>query len=193
VRTMTAPTVVGWRRYLELALAGLRAMLDVAMMVVGVALVGLAATVVLGGLGIIDRELNLSTAATLGSGLVIAVIGAFGLGITSEGSMRAAYRLVTFEPVEALVARVGGAIVVGLALVIGAGRAEPLVAELTMPLREALEVVRAVGQAGLVTAFVGAPAAWLIDWRGWSRRWPGLETVPVFVVWAFATMLLFTP
>jgi len=193
VRAMAAPTVAGWRRYLELVVAGLRAMLDVAMMVLGVALVGLAVTVVLGGLGIIGRELDLSTAATLGSGLVIAVVGAFGLGITSEGSMRAAYRLVAFEPLEALGARAGGAFVMAVLLLVAADQMQPLVVDLTMPIQESVEVIRAVGRAGFVTGFLGAPLAWLIDWRGWSRRWPGLETVPVYLVWALATMLFFTP
>ena len=190
---MTVPATVGWKRYVDLALAGARAMLDLSMMVVGIALVGLAAAVVLAGFGLVDRRLDLSTGAMLGSALVLAVVGAFGLGVASEGSMRAAYRLLFFDPVEALIARAAGAVVMAGLLLVAVGKIEPYVGDLTAPILEGLEVVRASAKAGFVAAIIGAPLAWAIDWRGWSRRWPGLETLPIFLVWAIATMAMFTP
>lgn len=193
MRTVTVPTTASWRRYAELVLAGLRAMLDLAMMVVGAALVGLALAVVLAGFGVVDRRLDLSTGAMLGSGLVLAVVGAFGLGVASEGSMRAAYRLLFFDPIEALVARVVGIVAMAIVLLVVAGRVEPFVADLTVPILEGVEVIRAGARAAFATAVIGVPFAWAVDWRGWSRRWPGIETLPLYLVWTVATMIFFTP
>src|SRR3990172_9570581 len=86
--------------------------LDVGLLVVGTALVSLAIVVLLDGFDVLDVGLTRSTGEMLGSGLVIAVFGAFALGVAVEGPIRA-LRTRTGSEMEMLLIRAGSLVLVG--------------------------------------------------------------------------------
>lgn len=189
------PRLSTLRYYATLSVSAGRALLDLGMMVVGVGLVGLGFAVLLRGMALIDPTLELSTGAVLVSSLVLGVSGAFALGVTSEGGMRAARRLIGgFHPLEAAAARVVAAALVGILLLVVAGRLGPLVADLPFPLQVGVAAVHAAGAAAFVVAPLGTALVWLlVDWLHWDAVVPGLDVPVVFLVWAVAAMMLYHP
>lgn len=180
--------------YLRLAVATFRTMLDLAMLVVGSALVGLGAAVLVDTLGIVDVGLGLGIAGGLGSALVLAVVGAFAIGVASEGGYGAPTSTAAFPSLEVAAGRVLGGLVVSLLLVWGGGRLLPLVAEMAQPLRVGVDVVGTAGTAGLWTAVVGVPVIWGLG-RGLDRLgwWVPLQLPGLYVIWVVVTLALLDP
>lgn len=181
-----------FRYYLALVSGTFRTALDVGMLVVGTGLVGLAIAVLLDGFDLVPIGMELSTGAMLGTGLVIAVVGAFALGVASEGGYGAARRTAGFPSLEVAIGRVIFVLVVALLLLTAATRLEPFVLDLSYPLQVAREVIRAVGAAGIFEAFVGVPATWGLR-QGLARLDLGVEIeVPMlYVIWVVAALVAF--
>lgn len=182
------------RYYVRLAAGAFRTMLDIGMLALGTGMVGLAMAVVLDALDLADIGLPLSTTSLLGSALVIAVIGAFALGIASEGGYGAAQSVDRYPSLEVAVGRLIGAILVSLILLVVASRTESFASEFSLPLRASHEMLRAVGSAGsLAVPFVGVPVAYLVR-RAVERARVGiqLELPLLYLVWTVTTLILYS-
>lgn len=181
-----------FRYYFALALGTFRTALDVGMLVTGTGLVGLAIAVLLDGFDIVAIGLDLSTGAMLGTVLVIAVVGAFALGIASEGGYGSTRNTERFPSLEVAIGRVIFTLVVALFLLTAASRLEPLVLDLTYPLQVGREVIRSAGAAGIFVAFVGVPVTWALR-TGLARLdWGAEFDVPIlYVIWVVAALVVF--
>lgn len=181
-----------FRYYFTLALGTFRTGLDVAMLVVGTGLGGLAITVLLAGFEVVDLETGAGIGGTLGAALVIGVCGGFALGVASEGRYGMARSLEGFPSIEVALGRLVFILLMAFALLSAAGRLEPVVADLPYPFTVAVEVVRSVGATGFAAAFLGVPAAWAVrrglDRLGWGA---GLAIPTLYVVWLIAAVVAF--
>lgn len=178
--------------YVRLTAGGFRTMLDVALLVVGSGLVGLAAAVLLDGLEVAGNGLGLSTAAALGSALVLGVVGAFAFGVASEGGYGIDRYAVGFPRAEIAIARAVTGVVIAVALQWGAGLLEEVAADQNVALRAGVAMVAAAGVAGIWVSLVGAPIAWALrrglDRLGWGIA---LELPVLFASWAMLAIALF--
>lgn len=165
---------------------------DVGLLVVGTALVSLAVVVLLDGFEIFDVGLTQSTGEMLGSGLVIAVFGAFALGVAVEGPIRA-LRTRTGSEVEILVIQAGSLLLVGGTLLFIGRFIEKYVDELPSTFAIANDVLVATGVAGLTaTLLLGALALWLLRRLYADRPWIDLVELPVlYAVWVISTLIVF--
>ncbi len=167
--------------------------LDVGLLVVGTALVALAIVVLLDGFEVLDIGLTRSTGEMLGSGLVIAVFGAFALGVAVEGPIRA-LRTRTGSEIEMLLVRAGSLLVVGGVLFIIGKFIEKYVEELPSTFGIANDVLVATGVAGLtVTLLLGATALWGLRRYYADRPWLDLIELPVlYTLWVIGTLIVFS-
>jgi len=182
------------RYYFRLAAGTFRTMLDVGMLALGTGMVGLAIALLLDAFDLADIGMPLSTTSLLGSALVIGIVGAFALGIASEGGYGAPESVRRYPVLEIALGRLLGAILVGIILVTVASRLEGFVAEFSLPLRAAHEMVRAVGTAGLfVVPILGLPLAYAIrmglERLGWGEEF---ELPAMYIVWTIATLVLYS-
>ncbi|HLU30159.1 MAG TPA: hypothetical protein VK088_00250 [Acidimicrobiia bacterium] len=185
-----APSAV--RHWFALAFSALGTMLDVALIVIGSALLGLAAAVLLDGFELINLALDLSTGAMLGSSLVIGIVGGFALGVASEGPLGRRRRSYGFDEAYLLVARIIAAVIVGLLMLVVRGLVESFVSELPEPFEVAADVIRATGVAGLTAVpVIGVPLAWWIRTGGFGASLADDGDIPImYVVWAITTMVV---
>lgn len=183
-----------FRYYLRLAAGTFRTMLDLGMLALGSGMVGLALAVVLDALDLAGIGLPLSTTSLLGSALVIAVLGAFALGIASEGGYGAAESVGRYPTLEIAIGRVLGALAVGLLLLVAAARSTELAEGLSLPIRAAHEMVRTVGVAGaVVVPFVGVPITFVVRRAlAGSELGDQLELPLLYLIWTVATLILYT-
>ena len=180
-----------WRWYVRTAWHALVSMADVGLLVVGSALVGLAAVVILEGFGVVRIGLTASIGAALGSGLVIAVFGAFGLGVAAEGPVGRGLRGEPATEVEAGIAAGLATVVVGFLLLLAASRLSSVTSDLPQPFEEARRVLHAAGRAGWITAPLAGVGIWLGRRRfGETVWWIESETPLHYVAWAVLTMIL---
>jgi hypothetical protein len=124
---------------------------------------------------------------------VIGVVGAFALGIASEGGYGAAESVARYPTLEVAIGRLLGGLVVGLILLFVASRTETFATDLSLPLRAGHEMVRAVGSAGaLAVPFVGVPVAYLLR-RSVERAGIGgqLDLPVLYLVWSVATLIMY--
>lgn len=181
-----------FRHYVSLGLGATGTMFDVGLVVLGSVLLGLAIAVILDGFDLVDIGLGLSTGAMLGSALVIGIVGAFALGVASEGPLGRSRRLVGYDELEVLVARVLAALIVGLILLIVHGYLVDPVAQLPLPFQVGVDSIRAIAIAGMTAVpVVGVPLAW------WARSGYLGESIAadadiplLYLVWAVTTMIL---
>jgi hypothetical protein len=166
--------------------------LDVGLLVVGTALVALAIVVLLDGFEIFDVGLTTSTGEMLGSGLVIAVFGAFALGVAVEGPIRA-LRTRTGSEIEMLLIRAGSLLLVGGLLLIIGRFIEQYVEELPSTFAIANDVLVATGVAGLTATLVlGALSLWGLRRIYADRSWLDLIELPVlYSLWVIGTLIVF--
>ena len=181
-----------FRYYFTLAVGVFRTGLDVAMLVVGTGLVGLAITILLDGFEIVDLDLGMGIGGTLGAALVIGVCGGFALGVASEGRYGMARSLEGFPLLEVAIGRVVAIVIMAFLLLFAAGRLEPVIVDLPYPFTVAVEVIRSVGGSGFVAAFVGVPAAWGIR-RGLNRLgWGRAFVIPtLYFIWLVSALVVF--
>jgi hypothetical protein len=181
-----------FRYYFTLVLATFRTAMDVAMLVVGTGLVGLAIAVLLDGFEVVDLDLGTGIGGTLGAGLVIGVCGGFALGVASEGRYGMARSIEGFPSLEVAIGRLVGIVIMAFALLFAADRLTPLVTDLPYAFTVGVEVVRSVGSSGFVAAFLGVPASWGVR-RGLDRLgWGASLAIPtLFVIWLIAALVVF--
>lgn len=182
------------KRYAILAYGAVGTMLDVGLMVLGAILNGLAISILLAGLGVVDADLELSTGAMLVSSIVLGVVGLFCLGLASEGPLGRGRRLVGFKDWEVGVGRAIAVVVVGLGTIAVHGLLNGAIQEFPAPLVTGADTIRAVGQAGItVVALIGVPLSILIRRTPTQYAWLREADVPLlFVVWAIATFAYIT-
>lgn len=176
---------------IALAMGALGTMLDVALVVFGSALLGLAIAVILDGFDLVTIGLDLSTGAMLGSGLVIAIVGGFALGVASEGPLGRNRRLIGFDEVHVLVARFGAAILIGLLFLLVRNLIGDFTDELPRPFQIGVDTLRAVGIASLTTVpLLAVPLAWWARSGGLGEAVATDGDIPVlYLVWAVTTMI----
>ncbi len=177
------------RRLLGLGLHTLGTSFDVGLLVVGTGLVGLAIAVLLDGFDVMEIGLSDSTGSMLGSGLVIAVFGAFALGVAVEGPIGySSRRRGTFNDIEVAIAGVVGALVAGLVLVLIANYARGFIDELPMAFDFGVTVIHSAGRAGMTAGlFLGVPALWGVRELWGHNAWIEEVELPIFyVIWATA-------
>ena len=166
--------------------------LDVGLLVVGTALVSLAIVVLLDGFDVLDVGLTRSTGEMLGSGLVIAVFGAFALGVAVEGPIRA-LRTRTGSEMEMLLIRAASLVVVGGLLLLIGRIIDGYVDDLPAMFGIANDVLVATGVAGLTATLVlGAGALWGLRRFYADRPWLDLIELPVlYSLWVIGTLIVF--
>lgn len=177
------------RRLLGLGLHTLGTSFDVGLLVVGTGLVGLAIAVLLDGFDVVEIGLSDSTGSMLGSGLVIAVFGAFALGVAVEGPIGySSRRRGTFNDIEVAIAGVVGALIAGLVLVLIANYARGFIDELPMAFDFGVTVIHSAGRAGMTAGlFLGVPALWGVRELWGHNAWIEEIELPIFyVIWATA-------
>lgn len=179
------------RRYLILAYGSFGTMLDVGLMVLGSLLIGLAVSVLLVGLDLVSRELDLSTGAMLISAMVLAVVGLFCLGIASEGPLGRGRRLVGFKLWEVGVGRAVAVFLTGLVVIFAYRLVAGLLVDVPDPISSGAEGLRTVGVTGMtVMPLLGVPLSIVARWLSAEQRWAALLELPVmFVVWVVAVMI----
>lgn len=184
-----APT--NTRQQLALVWGAVGTMFDVAMVVLGTALIGLAAAVLLDGFELVSIGLDLSTGAMLGSSLVIGVVGGFALGIASEGPLGRGKRSVGEHENQLLVARFAAAIVIGLVLLLIHGILDGYTEDLPRPFQIGVASIRAVAIGGLTAVpLVGVPLAWWARSGGLGQGLMRDGDIPIiFLIWAVTTMV----
>lgn len=165
---------------------------DVGLLVVGTALVSLAIVVLLDGFEVLDVGLTNSTGEMLGSGLVIAVFGAFALGVAVEGPIRA-LRTRTGTEIEMLLIRVGSLLLVGGILLFVGRFLEQYIEDLPSTFAIANDVLVATGVAGLTaTLLLGATTLWGLRRIYADRPWLDLIELPVlYSLWVIGTLIVF--
>ncbi len=165
---------------------------DIGLLVVGTALVSLAIVVLLDGFEVLDVGLTKSTGEMLGSGLVIAVFGAFALGVAVEGPIRA-LRTRTGTEIEMLLIRVGSLLLVGGILLFVGRFIEQYLEELPSTFAIANDVLVATGVAGLTaTLLLGATGLWGLRRIYADRPWLDLIELPVlYAMWVIGTLIVF--
>jgi hypothetical protein len=180
------------RRRLRLFWRVLGTTFDVGLMVLGSALVALAAVVLLDGFDVVNLGLTNSTGAMLGSGLVIAVFGAFAIGVAVEGPVRQLREFSTQE-IELAIARGAALIVSGVVLLIVGRIGQGHVADLPGVFERSLQVVVATGIAGFTwTLIVGLVALWGLRRMYADRPWLDQIELPLlYFVWAIGTAVVF--
>ncbi len=167
-------------------------MLDVALVVLGSVLLGLAVAVLLDGFELVSIGLELSTGAMLGSSLVIGILGGFALGIAAEGPLGRGRRLIGYTEVQVAVARVLTTIVVGALLLLLGGYLSDLAIDLPVPFEIALEALRAVALSGMTAVpLIGVPLAWWARSGGLGTAFATDGDIPIlYFVWAIGTMVV---
>lgn len=187
--TTRAPLTSQLRRLLGLGLHTLGTSFDVGLLVVGTGLVGLAVAVLLDGFDVVEIGLTDSTGSMLGSGLVIAVFGAFALGVAVEGPIGySTRRRGSFTDIEVAIAGFVGALLAGLVLFMIANYVRRFVEDLPQPFDFGVTVIRSAGRAGMTAGlFVGVPALWGVRELWGHNPWIEEIELPIFyTIWATA-------
>lgn len=182
-----------FRYYARLAAGSFRTTLDIGMLVVGSGIIGLAAALLLDFLDFVDLGLGLTTGGFLASLLVIAVLGAFAIGVASEGRYGASEAVAGYPHGEVMIGRAVGGVSMGALFLIGSSLLEPLITDLPVTFAAAVEVLRAAGISGLtVVPVVAVPFAWWLR-HGLERIGFGeqLELPAIYAIWVIATLVLF--
>lgn len=185
VEEAPGPDVMAWVRLYARQL-GVAA--DVYLAVVGASLVALAVVVLLDGFGFVSAGLTGTTGALLGSGLVIAVVGLFALGVASEGPITAPG--IVWPEVQLAIARAVGIIVVSIiALLVAPVLAGPA-AGIAYPFELGVVVLEVVARAGLVFALpVGVGGAWVLRARRPDLgEWDRLVLLAAWIVGAWLVL-----
>lgn len=180
------------RQRVALAWGALGTMLDVALVVIGSALLGLAIAVLLDGFELVAIGLDLSTGAMLGSSLVIGIVGGFALGVASEGPLGRGRRSVGLNENHVLLARILAAVVVGLLLLVVRNLIDDYLADLPVPFDIGADVIQAAAVAGMTAVpVVAVPLAWWMRSGGFGAAVAVDGDIPLmYFIWAVATMVL---
>jgi hypothetical protein len=161
---------------------------DMYLAVVGAALVALAVVVVLDGFGFVEVGLSGSTGAVLGSGLVIAVLGLFALGVASEGPMTG--KVYEWPEIQLAIARALGIVLVGVGGLLAANLIDGFFDDLGAAFAISVEVLRVASRAGFFFALpVGVVGTWALR-TFYPRSRDGLDRTVLLAVWVIGALVL---
>lgn len=182
------------KRYAILGYGAVGSALAVALMVLGVLLIGLSVPVFLSALGLVDLSQELNTAPALTSSLILAVAGGFCLGVASESPLGRGRRLQGFKIWEVGIGRTLAVFVIGFGLLFVYRLLSALIGDVPEPLYKGVEVFRAVGGAGMVAMpLIGVPLSLLIRAAPTKREWvTRLDHPAIFFVWVIASLIILT-
>jgi hypothetical protein len=136
---------------------------------------------------VLNLELTESTGAMLGSGLVIAVFGAFAIGVAVEGPISySARRRGTHNDLEVAISGALSVVLVGLVIYLLGGYLRRFATDLPLPFDLAVTVIRSTGSAGMTMAlFLGIPALWGVRELWGHAAWVEEIELPIlYFVWA---------
>lgn len=166
---------------------------DIGFLLLGTALLGLSVTILLDGFGGADLGLVSTAGETLGSALVVAVLGAFGLGVAAEGPIYRGTQGVRISYFEHAVLRAVSLLLVGSGLVLLGRLLDRLTTDLPVPFDVVTEFVATVGFAGLsATVLIGVLGVWATQQLAPNDAWVELELPILYFVWALSAALVFT-
>lgn len=180
------------KRYGILAYGALGTMLDTGLVVLGTLLVGLGVTVLLAGFDLIGSIADMSTAALLGSSMILVIVGLFALGVAAEGPLGRGRRLTGFNIWEVGIGRALASFLVGLGMLVLYRVVIGFVDDLPVVFLRGAEGLNAVAVSGMVAVpLVGVPLSLFVrslpDQYAWAKRY---EIPVVFVVWLISTLIL---
>jgi hypothetical protein len=169
--------------------------LDVALLVLGTGLIGLAAVVVMDGFDLVELGLTAATGEMLGAGLVLAVFGAFALGVAVEGPIGTRHRDPRYSGVTVAALRALSLLAVGALALVAADLAEPAVADLPYPFEVAVAFLRSTGRAGMtVVLILAVPLLWVIQLYERGRFWiVETEAPAMYAIWAVTAAVFLDP
>lgn len=181
-----------WRMVLDggrIFAHGFGAMLDIAMMVIGIGLVSIAIATLLDGFGLAELSLTDSSGAMFGSALLVGVFGSFALGVANEGPLTSPRTGEHVRLVPTTIARGASIVIVAWAIAWAADRLPDLLSSLPIPFELATIVIEQAGRAGLFFGlFVGLPLAVVVRmWRANLRE--DLDFAIIFVMWLTGTVV----
>jgi hypothetical protein len=182
----------GWRHYVRLGINSFATMLDLGLYVVGAALVGLGVAVLLAGFDVVDAKVDLSTGMVLVTALVLGVVGAFAMGLASEGPARRNNLAEARSDAERAISRALCSVAVGAIFVFVAGRLSAFGDDLAGPLATGIDLIRVAGVTGLwVVPLIGVPLAWGAHRSGLFGELAVETDLPImFAVWVVGLILL---
>lgn len=183
------------KRYAVLGYGAAGSAFALALLVIGVLMVGLAFPVLLAGFGLVEVEDGtLSTGPLLISALILGVAGGFFLGIASESPLGRGRRLQGYKIWEVGIGRTLAVVVIGFGLLFVYRVLSGAVGDIPYPLYKGLETIRATGAAGMIAMpFIGVPLSLLVRSVPTQRPWVNrLDNPAMFLVWFFAALMNLT-
>ena len=165
---------------------------DIALLVIGTGLVSLAIAVLLDGFDVTALNLTDGTGAMLGSALVIGVFGAFALGVAAEGPIGNRSFAWMYANTPVIVLRLVAVFLMGLLACTLAGVLPRFLDELPTVFELVVDVVRAVGVAGMTAVpLLGVPASAGLRYFYGSETWvEEIELPLLYLVWLGTAMLI---
>lgn len=166
------------------------AVLDIAMMVIGIGLLSIAVATLLDGFGITELSLTDSSGAMFGSALLVGVFGSFALGVANEGPLTSPRDGEHVGLISANVARAISILIVAALLGWVAGLLPDILESLPKPFGLGTTVIQQVGRAGFFFGLlIGVPLAVLLRmWKPDTRE--DADFAILFILWLFGTILL---
>lgn len=181
------------RRYVRAGSRVLAGTFDIGFLVLGTSLLGLSAAVLADGISLVELGLTSSVGEMLATVLVVAVLGAFGLGVAVEGPLRRGTKGLSLTHFELAVFRATSLLLMGAGMVVLGRFLDRFVPDLPGPFSVVTEFIAVVGFAGLTaTAIFGVAGVWAAQ-RLTSERVAVEAEMPIlFIVWAVGAAMIFT-
>ena len=166
------------------------AVLDIAMMVIGIGLLSIAVATLLDGFGITELSLTDNSGAMFGSALLVGVFGSFALGVANEGPLTSPRDGEHIGLISANVSRAISILIVAALFGWVAGVLPDLLDSLPKPFGLGTTVIQQVGRAGFFFGLlIGVPLAVLLRrWKPETRE--DADFAILFILWLFGTILL---
>lgn len=188
---LLAVTHSGWRYYLRLAANSFATMLDLGLYALGAALAGMGLALLLATFDVVRRATDLSTGSGLVTAMVLAIVGAFLMGIASEGPARRDNLVAVRSELDRAISRAASSIIVGVLFVFVAGVIRPRLGDFPTPIGQGVELMRQAGIAGLwPVPLIGVPLAWGLRHPSLlGRSGIELELPVMFTVWVLVLIV----
>lgn len=166
------------------------AVLDMAMMVIGIGLLSIAVATLLDGFGITELSLTDNSGAMFGSALLVGVFGSFALGVANEGPLTSPRAGAEIGLVSANVSRAISILIVAAVAGWVAGLLPGVLESLPKPFGLGTTVIEQVGRAGFFFGLlIGLPLAVMLRmWKPGTRE--DADFAILFIVWLIGTILL---
>jgi hypothetical protein len=181
------------RRLVGLAVFGTGTVFGIGLLVLGVGLVAAGLVVMLNGFGVVEVALDDELGTSLAVGLIIAVLGAFALGLGVESPAGHGYLRVTASPWEVALAHLPGIVVFVLLVNFLRSLVERIIDDLPEAFALVPAYLSAVSSGAVTAAIIGLPVLWAVHQFLVPReeRFEDLAPAVVFIAWAIGTALAF--